>query len=545
MTEHKHITKIVALAMALASALCLCAAAFSDISAAGSGISMEYEARLFDTSEIISVNILMDDSEWDAMLQNAAAEEYVRCDVEINGEVFYSVGIRPKGNMSLTSIVNDPTTDRYSLKLEFDRYVDGQTCFGLDKLVLNNSFADATGMKEALIYDMFAFLGADASLYNYARVSVNGEYWGLYLALEAVEDSFMLRNYGVSSGSLYKPEGVNTGAFSGGGADLRYTDDDPDSYSAIWDGAVTDLSSGGKSRVIAALKAASEGTEPEKYLDVDNLLRYMAVHVFSVNDDSLTGGMAHNYYLYESGGRLNIIPWDYNLALGGMGSADAAAVINDPVDGAFTSTDFFDALTENEAYYEQYHEYLRLLAEDYVNSGGLDAFYERTRGLIDASVEADPTAFYTYDEYNEAAEMLRDAVRLRAQSVAAQLDGGIPSLASQRQESDSTVDASGLDLSIMGTMNAGGQPSPREAGGGSGTEFTPGTPPDGADSDSFPGTPPDGGMGRGSAPNAPSGASGSVSASSARKGISVCLLCLAVCAAALGFALLYRRRPRR
>ena len=167
--------------------------------------------------------------------------------------------------------------------------------------------------------------------------------------------------------------------------------------------------------------------------------------------------------------------------------------------------------------------------------------------------------------------MLRDAVRLRAQSVAAQLDGGIPSLASQRQESDSLVDASGLDLSVMGTMNAGGQLSPREAGGGSGTEFTPGTPPDGADSGSFTGTPPDGagsgsftgtppdgagsgsftgtppdgGMGRGSAPNAPSGASGSVSASSARKGISVCILCLAVCAAALGFALLYRRRPRR
>ena len=90
-----------------------------------------------------------------------------------------------------------PTTDRYSFKLEFDHYVDGQTCFGLDKLILNNNYADATNMKEALIYDMYQYLGADASLYNYAKLSVNGEYWGVYLALEAVEDSFLLRNYGV------------------------------------------------------------------------------------------------------------------------------------------------------------------------------------------------------------------------------------------------------------------------------------------------------------------------------------------------------------
>ena len=56
--------------------------------------------------------------------------------------------------------------------------MDGQTCFGLDKLVLNNNYADATNMKEALVYDMYRYLDVDASLYNYARISVNGEYWG-------------------------------------------------------------------------------------------------------------------------------------------------------------------------------------------------------------------------------------------------------------------------------------------------------------------------------------------------------------------------------
>ena len=220
MLAHKHITKIVAAVMAAAVCLCLCAVAFSGqltAWAGDKGIAQEYETALFDTSSILSVNIQMDEADWNDMLENAMAETYYQCNVEVNGTMFYQVGIRPKGNTSLSAIANDDTTDRYSFKLEFDHYVDGQTCFGLDKLVLNNNYADATNMKEALIYDMDRFLGADASLYNYAKISVNGEYWGVYLALEAVEDSFLLRNYGVQDGELYKPESMDMG---GGGKDF-------------------------------------------------------------------------------------------------------------------------------------------------------------------------------------------------------------------------------------------------------------------------------------------------------------------------------------
>lgn len=187
------------------------------VEAAGSAaLAMEYESELFGADEVIQVNIIMDEEEWQKMLDSAVEEAYYQCDVEINGERFYRVGIRPKGNTSLTSIANDPETDRYSLKLEFDQYVDGQTCYGLDKLILNNNHADATNRKEALVYDMYQYLGADASLYNYAQISVNGEYWGIYLALEAVEDSFLLRNYGTENGKLYKPESLDMGNPGGG-----------------------------------------------------------------------------------------------------------------------------------------------------------------------------------------------------------------------------------------------------------------------------------------------------------------------------------------
>ncbi|MBO4292070.1 MAG: CotH kinase family protein, partial [Lachnospiraceae bacterium] len=216
MVENKHVLKMIALVMVAAVAVCFTAILFSNKLlqlGGGTGVRMEYESKLFDKKEVLGIDIRMDEDEWKKMLSNATAEEYYVCDVTIAGKTFRNVGIRPKGNSSLSSIAMNPDTDRFSMKLEFDHFVKGQSCFGLDKLILNNSYADSTNMKEALVYDMYAYLGTDASLYNYAKISVNGEYFGLYLALEGVEESFMLRCFGTQDGELYKPDGMDLGEF--------------------------------------------------------------------------------------------------------------------------------------------------------------------------------------------------------------------------------------------------------------------------------------------------------------------------------------------
>lgn len=174
----------------------------------------EYAEKLFDQNTVSTIDIQMDPEEWQNMLDNALQEEYVKCDVVINGETIYNVGIRPKGNTSLTQVANDPNTDRVSFKFEFDHYVKGQTYYGLDKLVVNNMYADATYMKEYLSYDLMDYMGIKTPLYAFTSITVNGDPWGLYLALEALEESFAIRNYGADYGKLYKPETMNMG---GGG----------------------------------------------------------------------------------------------------------------------------------------------------------------------------------------------------------------------------------------------------------------------------------------------------------------------------------------
>lgn len=472
MTENKHISGIIITLTAVAVLICFVAVCFSSELTkimGGLKVNMAYETELFDTSKIMSVDIIMDDNDWNDMLLNAQTEQYYVCDVLVNGKKFNNVGIRPKGNSSLLCIVADKTSDRFSLKLEFDHFVEGQTCFGLDKLVLNNNFVDPTNMKEALIFDMYQYVDANAPLYNYAKVCRNGNYWGVYLALESIDESFMLRNYGTQDGELYKPEpaGMNMDEetdeefpMSPVGANLEYATDSLYQYGSIWSTEVTRTTDKDRRRVVNALKNIKERNDIEKYMNVDNILRYMAVHTFAVNEDSLTDYMPHNYYLYEYDGQLDILPWDYNMSFGAMTLVEennSTKMINYPIDSPFYyGMQFFGAILENEEYNARYHEYLQTLVDEYINGGRFDEFYSRTRSQIDTLVAQDPTAFYSAEEYDAAADMLYKTVKLRGDSIDGQLKGTIASTTEAQRSvkgKPTLLDASEIDLKVMGFMD--------------------------------------------------------------------------------------------
>lgn len=472
MTENKHISGIIITLTAVAVLICFVAVCFSSELTkimGGLKVNMAYETELFDTSKIMSVDIIMDDDDWNDMLLNAQTEQYYVCDVLVNGKKFNNVGIRPKGNSSLLCIVVDKTSDRFSLKLEFDHFVEGQTCFGLDKLVLNNNFVDPTNMKEALIFDMYQFVDANAPLYNYAKVCRNGNYWGVYLALESIDESFMLRNYGTQDSELYKPEpaGMNMDEetdeefpMSPVGANLEYATDALYQYGSIWSTEVTRTTDKDHRRVVNALKNIKERNDIEKYMNVDNILRYMAVHTFAVNEDSLTDYMPHNYYLYEYDGQLDILPWDYNMSFGAMTLVEennSTKMINYPIDSPFYyGMQFFGAILENEEYNARYHEYLQTLVDEYIYGGRFDEFYSRTRSQIDTLVAQDPTAFYSAEEYDAAADMLYKTVKLRGDSIDGQLKGTIASTTEAQRSvkgKPTLLDASEIDLKVMGFMD--------------------------------------------------------------------------------------------
>jgi len=632
MLRHRNIDRICCIVLA---AVLLIACAYMGAGAAGWIVperTIGYENRLFDTARVHTLDIVIED--WDGFLASCTDEEYVPCHVVIDGESYKNVAIRAKGNTSLSS-VQQYGNNRYSIKIEFDHYQTGGSYHGLDKLSLNNLIQDNTYMKDYFAYSLMRKGGSAAPLCSFVQINVNGEPWGLYLAVEGVEDSFLRRNFGNDTGELYKPDSMSFGAGRGNGKGfdmedfrqrmeeeteaggendaggaappdrmippgmvppegqtgfqpgmtlsgedqptfpegmippgegqpafsqgmippsedqpalpagsvdapqsqqgqqrsrdargggrgmsspdvlLQYTDDDPASYSNIFDNAKTDVNEADQQRLIQSLKALSEGDA--SVVDQQAVIRYLAVHNFLCNDDSYTGAMVHNYYLYEKDGVLSMLPWDYNLAFGGFGmgggfgTSGATSTVNQPIDspvtsGELTSRPIISWIFQSDETLSAYHAAYEQFISEAFDSGWFADEIDRVSALIAPYVQADPTAFCTYEDFQQGVETLRTFCLLRAQSVAGQLSGVIPATSEGQRVTDALVDASQLNLSDMGSMGNthGGQP-----GGFGGRDHSQNPP----DAGSFPGAgrgrdkgTRDRASGSGEAPSQPAGA---------------------------------------
>ena len=350
-------------------------------SAAAETATENYANALFDDSYVHTIDIQIPEESWADLLENPMDKTKYESTVVIDGNTVKNVSVATKGNSSLSQVAGSDS-NRYSFKVNFGKFAESQTYGGLDKLNLQNIFSDATYMKDYLAYEIMKESGAVAPLTSYVSLTINGEAFGLYLALEDIDDSFLERNFGTAYGQLYKPEtemlgnmnqkGMNNGERPNGmdfpegaeppegmepfkgaenkqnkvpptnqsknsdqndenretpkfdmggtakGADLVYTDDEIASYSDIFDNAQTDPTEEDKERLISALKQLSTGESLESSVNVDGVLRYFVAHNFVLNGDSYTGSMLHNYGLYEENGILSMVPWDYNLAFGGF-----------------------------------------------------------------------------------------------------------------------------------------------------------------------------------------------------------------------------------
>ena len=214
MAAGRHIDKICCMVLAFVIALTVIFVNAEQFGVTAMTSQPGYEQRLFDTSRVHTIDIIMDD--WDSFLETCENEEYELCTLVIDNEAYKNTGIRAKGNTSL-SMVSEYGNNRYSFKAEFDHYDNTKTYYGLDKLSLNNIIQDNTYMKDYLSYQMMNFAGASAPLCSYVYLTVNGEDWGLYLAVEGVEESFLDRNYGSDYGELYKPDSMDMGGGRGNG----------------------------------------------------------------------------------------------------------------------------------------------------------------------------------------------------------------------------------------------------------------------------------------------------------------------------------------
>jgi spore coat protein CotH len=330
----------------------------------------------FDPSVVHQISATIDQDAYDAMIETYSTtgeKDWVEATVTINGIPFERAGMRLKGNSSLMGLrqggpgapggmpegaVQAGTTDATPVAgngqdtistpaanqgpedgetfarvgdsnvsadkpeglpwlVKLDEFVSDQEYQGLSQFVIraNNS---KTSLNEAVALDLLTEAGLASQLAAYASFSVNGSDPVLRLAIENPKMKWMKAHFS-EDGLLFKSEAEG---------DWSYRGDDPTAYNDVFDLEAGDWGSDEKNFApLTSFLDFINNSEDDTFasdlpdrLDVEKFAVYLAMMDLIQNSDDIDGP-GNNSYLYVAPEteQMTVVPWDMNLAFGGMG----------------------------------------------------------------------------------------------------------------------------------------------------------------------------------------------------------------------------------
>lgn len=268
----------------------------------------------FATDKVQDVKITFEMDNWAYVLDSLRfnGDGYLKCTLDINGQTFDGVGVQYRGTKSFS-----PGAARNPLNIVLDHTYKEENIQGYTTLKLSNSLRDPSMVREVLGYEIArAYMPAPKA--NYVKLEVNGEYYGLMVNIENVQDpQFRNRYFGEADNAFFKAKEViaksSAGCKKNIYGSLEY-DASEDCYENNWEMRSED----GLDELIKLTKTLNENTaDIESILNVDETLWMLAYNNVLVNLSSYTGQNSVNYHLYQdSEGRFTPIIWDLNLSFG-------------------------------------------------------------------------------------------------------------------------------------------------------------------------------------------------------------------------------------
>ncbi|MDP2312771.1 MAG: CotH kinase family protein [Pseudomonadota bacterium] len=237
---------------------------------------------------------------------DASPYEWAMASVTIDGDQLRRVGVRLRGKIgSFRTLAGKP-----KFKISFGEFVPDQRFYGLEELSLNSAVVDCSYMKEVIGYRLYDLAGLPTLRTSYARVTVNGEPYGLYVLLETPSDKWLDRNYEQPEGNLYDGKYV---WYGGGSYTLLDFAQGVDTLFQLEEGV--DVGHADIAAVSNTL-AANAG-QPTYYAAMGDLLdwehyhRYTAVDQFLGHNDGYSMN-TNNYRVYfdPADGKADLLPWD-------------------------------------------------------------------------------------------------------------------------------------------------------------------------------------------------------------------------------------------
>ena len=272
-----------------------------------------------DEQQVYRIDILIDPDTLDWMYE----EENLESNIEWHATFIYSttesadtmeeIGFRLRGNTSRAS-------SKKSFKVSFNTYHQGRKWHGLEKLNLNGEHNDPSISRSKICWDLLNEFGIPAPRSTHVRLYINGNYYGLYLNVEHIDEEFVESRFGNKGGNLFKclyP------------ADLAYLGSDPElyKYSTSWGRQPYDLKTNTQqddySDLATFIDALNNTPDADFLCRMDTLfniydyLKIIAIDIFTGNWDGYIYNQ-NNFYLYHNTetGKFEYIPYDLDNTLG-------------------------------------------------------------------------------------------------------------------------------------------------------------------------------------------------------------------------------------
>jgi len=366
------------------------------------------QSTLYDVDSIQIIRLTFSQTNWDYQLDTSknGSEGYIMAlTCEINGVNYDSVGVKYKGNSSYNQ-----SNAKNPIHISLNEYKPSQDYHGYTDLKLSNGANDPSFVREALSYEILSHY-MDCPRANFARVYINGNYYGLMTNVEDIGKDFCGRHFYSTTGVRVKcnPQSV----MSGGGSGLLFNTLDSTKYFNKYE----IKSDYGWKQLVDLIDTLNNKTASvEKILDVDRALWMLAFNSLLVNLDSYSGSFRQNYYLYrDANNRFCPIVWDLNMSFGGftiLGTnggggggfgqgLDSAGMRNLTAIPHLNDSNWplINKLLANSTYKKQYIAHLKSMSDEMFSSGSYYATGQEMQSVIENAVAEDQNKFYTTPQF--------------------------------------------------------------------------------------------------------------------------------------------------
>lgn len=349
---------------------------------------------LYDDSVVPRIDITINPDTLDWLYESGNLESDIEFSARFvfnNGTIIDTiepVGFRLRGNTSRYS-------PKKSFKVSFNRFTQGGKYYGVEKLNLNGEHNDPSIMRAKICWDMLRKWEIAAPRSNHVEVYINGDYYGLYLNTEHIDEEFVKSRFGYNDGNLYKclyP------------ANLNYLGSDPDLYKLTnGNNRVYELKINEElddysdfAHFVDVLNNTPNDEllcELEKVFNVDDYLKMIAADILIGNWDGPIYNQ-NNFYLYHNTvtGKFEYIPYDLDNTLG-IDWLDRDWATRDIYDWQQHGDNYrpvYERLMNNQVFRDQYSFYMKKLTNEFFDWDSLKNVYAERIDFLTPYVADDP-----------------------------------------------------------------------------------------------------------------------------------------------------------